>query len=101
MLPEPSTLAWHAANEWLEESSIALLKSVLLDNLCGKVALVSSFGAEAAVLLHLVSRVNPSVPVIFLDTQMMFAETLDLSARPGGASWPERCACHHAGSVRY
>lgn len=77
MLPEPSTLAWQAAGEWLEESSIALLKSVLLDRVCGRVALVSSFGAEAAVLLHLASRVDRAVPVIFLDTQMMFAETLN------------------------
>jgi phosphoadenosine phosphosulfate reductase len=42
-----------------------------------KLALVSSFGAESAVLLHLVSRVKPDMPVLFLDTGMLFAQTLD------------------------
>ena len=42
----------------------------------GDVAVVSSFGAESAVLLHLVAQVDPTIPVIFLDTQKMFPETL-------------------------
>lgn len=53
----------------------------------GKLALVSSFGAESAVLLHLASRVAPSLPVLFLDTGMLFGQTLDyrkqLAARLG------------------
>lgn len=42
----------------------------------GRIALVSSFGAEAAVLLDLVARVDKSLPVIFLDTGLHFAQTL-------------------------
>lgn len=42
----------------------------------GRIALVSSFGAEAAVLLDLVARINPDLPVIFLETGMHFAQTL-------------------------
>lgn len=42
-----------------------------------KLALVSSFGAESAVLLDLVSRVKPDMPVLFLDTGMLFGQTLD------------------------
>lgn len=42
----------------------------------GRIALVSSFGAEAAVLLHLVASVDPATPVLFLDTGKLFAETL-------------------------
>lgn len=42
----------------------------------GRIAVVSSFGTEAAVLLHLVARVDRSVPVIFLDTGKHFPETL-------------------------
>ncbi|ODT57919.1 MAG: phosphoadenosine phosphosulfate reductase [Phenylobacterium sp. SCN 69-14] len=42
-----------------------------------KLALVSSFGAESAVLLHMVSRLKPDVPVLFLDTGMLFGQTLD------------------------
>ena len=42
----------------------------------GGVAVVSSFGAEAAVLLHMTSQINPHVPVILIDTLMLFPETL-------------------------
>ncbi len=42
-----------------------------------RLALVSSFGAESAVLLHLASRVKPDIPVLFLDTGMLFGQTLD------------------------
>ena len=52
-----------------------------------RLALVSSFGAESAVLLDLVSRVKPDIPVLFLDTGMLFGQTLDyrkqLAARLG------------------
>ena len=42
----------------------------------GEIALVSSFGAESVVLLHLVSQVAPKTPVLFIDTLMLFPETL-------------------------
>ncbi len=42
----------------------------------GRIALVSSFGAESAALLHLVSEIDPATPVVFLDTQKHFAQTL-------------------------
>ncbi|MEI8155146.1 MAG: phosphoadenylyl-sulfate reductase, partial [Hyphomicrobiales bacterium] len=42
-----------------------------------KLALVSSFGAESAVLLHMAAQVNPAIPVLFLDTGMLFGQTLD------------------------
>lgn len=41
-----------------------------------RTALVSSFGAESVVLLHMVSQIDPTLPVLFIDTQMLFAETL-------------------------
>ncbi|MBW4708595.1 phosphoadenylyl-sulfate reductase [Roseobacter sp. YSTF-M11] len=41
-----------------------------------ELALVSSFGAESVALLHLTAMVNRDVPVIFIDTEMLFAETL-------------------------
>ncbi len=77
MLHEPVDIAERVSGEWLEETSLVLLRRVLLDRVAGKPALVSSFGAESAVLLHLAARVDPSVPVLFLDTQMMFRETLE------------------------
>jgi phosphoadenosine phosphosulfate reductase len=42
-----------------------------------KLALVSSFGAESAVLLDIVAKVDPAIPVLFLDTGMLFGQTLD------------------------
>jgi phosphoadenosine phosphosulfate reductase len=42
----------------------------------GKVALLSSFGAESSVLLHMVSEIAPDLPVLFLDTEKLFPETL-------------------------
>jgi phosphoadenosine phosphosulfate reductase len=42
----------------------------------GRMAVVSSFGTESAVLLKYVAEVDPSLPVLFLDTQWLFKETL-------------------------
>ncbi|MFC4294621.1 phosphoadenylyl-sulfate reductase [Novosphingobium tardum] len=54
-----------------------MLRSVIRDRLAGELAVVSSFGAESAVLLHLVASVDPGVPVIFLETHKHFAETIE------------------------
>jgi phosphoadenosine phosphosulfate reductase len=58
----------------------ALLEPVLRD-FKGRAAVVSSFGAESAVLLHMVAAVDPSTPVIFLDTGKHFWETLHYRAK--------------------
>jgi phosphoadenosine phosphosulfate reductase len=46
-----------------------------LANLPGAHVLSSSFGAQAAVSLHLVTRQEPRIPVIFIDTGYLFPET--------------------------
>lgn len=53
-----------------------MLRTLFAENLAGRVAVVSSFGAESAVLLHLIATVDPTVPVLFGDTLKMFPETL-------------------------
>ncbi|ESR22837.1 phosphoadenylyl-sulfate reductase [Lutibaculum baratangense] len=53
-----------------------VIRYVLADMAPGRSAVVSSFGAESVVLLHLVAQVDPDTPVIFIDTQKHFAETL-------------------------
>ena len=53
-----------------------MLRTLLHDHMLGDVALVSSFGAESVALLHLVASIDPSVPVLFLDTGKHFPETL-------------------------
>lgn len=69
-LAERRTLLHH------KSSAQALLKHALNDPQIGKVALVSSFGAESVVLLHMVSEIAPDTPVLFLDTEILFPETL-------------------------
>ena len=64
------------------ESRFARLKATSLVRLAiedlypGRIALVSSFGADAAALLHMVSRIDRATPVIFVDTGQHFPETL-------------------------
>jgi phosphoadenosine phosphosulfate reductase len=96
----------------------ALLRRAIRHEFSGRIALVSSFGIEAAVLLHMVAQIDPSTPVVFLETGKLFGETLryrDQLIRklgltdvrsimpdparvqtedPGGALWqtnPDRC----------
>jgi phosphoadenosine phosphosulfate reductase len=47
----------------------------------GRVAVVSSFGAESAVLLHMVAAIDPAVPVLFIDSGRHFVETLQYRDR--------------------
>lgn len=54
----------------------AMLTELLAGELKGQIAIVSSFGAESAALLHLVAAVDKTVPLIFINTQKMFGETL-------------------------
>jgi phosphoadenosine phosphosulfate reductase len=54
-----------------------LLGPLIREVFPGRIALVSSFGAESAVLLHMVSEIDPKTPVIFLNTGKLFRETLD------------------------
>ncbi len=41
-----------------------------------RLALVSSFGAESAVLLHMIAQIKPDTPILFIDTGYHFPETL-------------------------
>ena len=54
----------------------SLLRLAVQDLFPGRIALVSSFGADAAVLLHMVSQIEASTPVVFVDTGQLFPETL-------------------------
>lgn len=52
-----------------------LLAAMIQTEFPGRIALASSFGAESSILLHLVSRIAPATPVLFLDTGKLFGET--------------------------
>jgi len=53
----------------------ALLEPLIREEFAGKIALVSSFGTESAVLLALAAEVDPALPVLFIDTGALFGET--------------------------
>ncbi len=55
----------------------AVLRHALSDPQVGRIALVSSFGAESVVLLHMLAVIDRTAPVLFIDTRMLFPETLD------------------------
>jgi len=55
-------------------SATAVMQGALQD--AGQIALVSSFGAESVVLLHMAAVIDPAVPVLFVDTELLFTETL-------------------------
>lgn len=57
--------------------ALRVLRDALLDDFPGRIAVVSSFGAESAVLLSMVAEVDPAVPVLFIETGQHFRETLD------------------------
>lgn len=62
---------------YAHHSAADVLVHSLDDPQVGQTALVSSFGAESVVLLHMVSVVDRTTPVLFLDTEMLFPETLE------------------------
>ena len=54
----------------------SLLRLAIEDLFPGRIALVSSFGADSAVLLHMVAQIDQTTPVVFVDTGQHFPETL-------------------------
>ena len=58
-----------------------VLSVALKEAFPGRIAVVSSFGAESAALLHLVAAIDPATPVLFVDTGRHFTETLDYRDR--------------------
>jgi phosphoadenosine phosphosulfate reductase len=72
----PEERAAHYARQLEGASARDILDFAMNDLWRGKFAIVSSFGAESAVLLHIASTIEKNVPVIFLETDRHFAQTL-------------------------
>ena len=53
-----------------------LLEVMIRDVFKDRIALVSSFGSESAVLIEMVAEIDPSTPILFLNTGKLFGETL-------------------------
>ncbi len=64
-------------HRYAHHAAADVLGHALNDPMVGQTALVSSFGAESVVLLHMLSVIDRTTPVLFLDTEMLFPETLE------------------------
>lgn len=62
-------------NDELESATAEQRVEWALANLPGTFVLSSSFGIQSAVLLHLVTRIRPDMPVLLVDTGYLFPET--------------------------
>jgi len=60
-----------------EMDGVGVLRQAVTELLPGDMAIVSSFGADSSVLLHMVSEVDKDLPVYFLETGKHFPETLE------------------------
>ncbi|MBS0213541.1 MAG: phosphoadenylyl-sulfate reductase [Proteobacteria bacterium] len=106
--PDPVAIAESAqalaeANRWLAGRSAEQRVAWALETLSGAHALSSSFGAQAAVSLHLLTQQKPDIPVILIDTGHLFPEThrfveilrdrfdlnLHVYAPHAGHAWPD------------
>ena len=75
MFSEPTAQVLDPANAKLELMSATERVEWALANLPGTHVLSSSFGAQAAVSLHLLTSVAPAIPVILIDTGYLFPDT--------------------------
>lgn len=58
-----------------DASALEVLKAAISSEFPGRIALVSSFGADSVALLHLAATADPDVPVVFIDTGKLFGAT--------------------------
>lgn len=61
-------------------TALDMLHAALTRDHAGRVALVSSFGADSVVLLDMVAQIDRATPVLFGQTEMLFAETIAYQA---------------------
>ncbi|MEW9624748.1 phosphoadenylyl-sulfate reductase [Rhodanobacter sp. S2-g] len=64
-----------ALNHWLAGRDAEARVRWMLQHVPGAHALSSSFGAQAAVSLHLLTSQAPDIPVVLIDTGYLFPET--------------------------
>lgn len=64
-----------AANAALRDASAEEIIRFAHKHLPAGLVMTSSFGAQSAIMLHLVTQIIPDIPVIFIDTGYLFPET--------------------------
>ena len=78
-------------------SAQEILRHAIEEQFVDRITIVSSFGAESVILLHMIAEIDPTVPVIMLNTGKLFGETLALSRPLARAPRPDGCARRVAG----
>lgn len=73
---EISSEALQEANRQFQGAHPSQIITWAVKNFPGSVAISSSFGAESACLLHMATRVQPDIPVLFVNTGFLFPQTL-------------------------
>ena len=68
-------------NMFRGRDTVEMLEVLLKENMLGDAAIVSSFGAESAVLLHLIASIDRTVPVLFLRNGQAFSRDAGLPRR--------------------
>lgn len=74
--PGDAEAAAHLSADFEQRPAEERVQAAIRDLFPGRIALVTSFGADSAILLHMVSRVDPTTPVVFVDTGVLFPETI-------------------------
>ena len=74
--PDQASLVRDLNERFALSTPLEIVDAAIREIFPRQIALVSSFGAESALLLHLVAEVDPSLPILFLDTGKHFDETL-------------------------
>lgn len=73
--PQQQAAALAEANRLLEQQTPRERVAWALEHLPRQPIVSSSFGLQAPVMLHLVTQLKPDIPVVFVDTGYLFAET--------------------------
>ncbi len=72
-----NTIDFEKINQEFETQSAEEIVRWAVKNFPTDMAMATSFGAESAVLLHLVTQIIPNIPVLFTNTGFHFKETLE------------------------
>ncbi len=75
IINDAATRARDLEERYRDADTLSFLKCMIEKEFPSGISLVSSFGAESAILLHMVSKIDPSLDVIFIDTGKLFGET--------------------------
>lgn len=80
-ISEPAAERVRRLNQYYAEAPAAQIIAAAIEEFGTKLAAVSSFGADFVVLLHLIAQLQPSLPVLFLQTNKHFPATLRYQAQ--------------------